>query len=199
MKLITKEMREFRDAMSENFDADNPFLTWFASYHALDKATYKERQTDTGLSADIYMSSIASMRFSIGIDTEDKSVILGVSKDIFSSVMAIKWDRMALLKQVKGFDWNRKVTMDWVAFSCPDIRIESSGSPDPVQLRLWLPASTGILNGWIGLDNYPDVIKIQSTDTENGKPVPENNEPIELPLYFKGKWTAPEKKASTKK
>lgn len=194
-----KVFREFQNSMSENFDVGNQFLEWYAGYHNLNQADYKDRVTDKGLSADIYMSSMASMRFSVGIDDSDASVVFGIAHDIADSVMSFNWTTVAFLKQIKGVQKGKPSINDWIAFSCPDIRVEDSGSPEPISLRIWFPVATGILDGWSGLPEYPDSIRIVKTIFKKGLPIAEGEDIKTLPLVFKGKWNVGSKIRRSKK
>jgi hypothetical protein len=186
---------DFRDKLSDAFQADNLFLQWYASYLALGEADYYDRPSDKGLSADIYMSSRASMRFSIGIDDNDSSIVFGIAHDIVENMLSLNWNLIAFLKQVKGYQKGKLVIQDWVALSCPDIRAENSGSPEPIALRIWFPTTTGILDGWSGLpkEQYANAIRLFSTNFKNGVPIADEKELKSIPLVFKGKWDMPSK------
>lgn len=186
---------DFRDKIHESFQVDNLFLQWYAGYLSLGEAEYYDRPSDKGLSADIYMSSRASMRFSIGMDDTDSSIIFGIAHDIVDNILSLNWNLVAFLKQIKGYQKGKLVVQDWVALSCADIRAENSGSPEPIALRIWFPATTGILDGWSGLtkEQYSNSIRLFSTNFKNGIPVANGNELKNIPLVFKGKWDTPSK------
>ncbi len=171
------------------YDTDHPFLRWYSSYWRLRDASYVARkETSSGMpSGDIFMGEIASRRFSLGAD-DDNIPALGIAEDDVPSVMALRWTSAAFLRSV-----NRR---DWVALSCTDARLSSAADAGAVPIRLWLPTSIGLLDGWLGVATPPTSLRIVSVGIVRGKPVPSAGSPLaELPLTFKGDWTAHEKAA----
>ena len=157
---------------------DHPFIRWYAGYFSQDAAHSVGR--------DLFMGPLASRRFSI--DTEDDGTpVLGVAEDDVESFMALRWSAAAFLKRVEK--------RDWVALSCRDARVERAVAKEAVALRLWLPATLGILDGWNREDpDRPKSLKIIETYIRGGKPIEKGSSSLTiLPLEMKGSWEFPAK------
>ena len=78
---------------------------------------------------------------------------------------------------------------DWIALFCPDARMEGGGAHSPVALRMWLPATAGLLDGWLGADPAPSSMRVVEATIHRGKPEPKGTAPLAvLPLALKGSW-----------
>lgn len=166
---------------ADYFAVDHPFVGWYASYWKSGSARYVDRTVPQGpLSGDLFMGEVAARRFSIAAD-DDQVPVLGVCEDDVEAVMSMTWTGAAFLRRVQR--------RDWVALSCPDARIQGSGSNAPVALRLWLPATMGLLDAWMGATPLPATLRIVEIAVRKGKPEPKGGPPLAvLPLSFKGVW-----------
>ncbi len=163
----------------EQFEVDHPFIRWYASYWTRGAARCQERP-GSGLSGDLFMGELAASRFSLGVD-DDRVPVLGVADDDAAAIMSVPWTGAAFLRRVRR--------RDWIALVCHDARIEGSGTATPVQLRLWLPAAIGLLDGWIGVDPVPASLRVIEAAIRKGKPQPKGGGVLAvLPLSFKGMW-----------
>ena len=168
---------------TDQFSFDNSFLRWFALYHSRGEAKCITKVKDGQISADIMMGELASRKFSIGMD-DDKIPVLGIAETESDDVMSLPWHSAAFLRRVQGGDW--------VALACRDSRVEGAKARDPISIRLWLPTSTGLLDGWIGAEEQPACLKIIETLVRDGKALSKGQDALALlPLGFKGVW-APE-------
>jgi hypothetical protein len=166
----------------EVFDIDHPFVRWYASFWRLRSARYVSRgQTALGMpSGDIFMGETTSRRFSLGVD-DDNIPVLGVSEADIEAFMSLNWVGGAFLRRVQR--------RDWVALSCPDARMAGSSSPGAVPIRLWLPVTYGLLDGWVGAADLPETLRMAEITVEKGKPEPTGRPLASLPLTFKGDWS----------
>lgn len=128
------------------------------------------------------MGELAARRFSVGID-DDKVPVLGIAEGDADAVMALEWSSAAFLRRVNG--------RDWIALACRDARIEGARADGAVAMRLWLPSTLGLLDGWIGVP-APSTLRIVEAAIRQGKPVARPGPPLAiLPLSLKGVWEAP--------
>jgi hypothetical protein len=154
----------------DQFALDSPFVRWYSSYHKRGAAKARGR--------DLFMGELAARRFSIGLD-DDRVPVLGIAEDEVEDVMSMDWSTAAFLRRVNG--------RDWIALSCRDARIEGARAEDAVPLRLWLPTTHGLLDGWVGLVPSPASLRVIEVYIRNGKPVPKGTAPLAvLPLSLKG-------------
>ena len=176
---------------SDDYAIDHPFIRWYARYWKPGAASYTERSgAEQGtVSGDVFMGEMASSRFSIGAD-DDRVPALGISHDDAEAVMSMPWSGAAFLRRV-----NRR---DWIALSCLDARMQGSATPSKVPLRLWLPATIGLLDAWVGMTPVPTSLRVVAIRIIAGKPEPVPGPPLGLlPLSFKGSWEKdPESPAS---
>lgn len=182
----TTRKRRAAQISPEHFAVENPFLRWYVSYWKRGAARCVERPGGAPgeVSGDIFMGELAASRFSVGVD-DDKVPVLGVAEDDAEAVMSVRWASAAFLRRVQR--------RDWVALSCPDARIEGGGATSPVPLRLWLPATVGVLDGWLGAEPAPVSLRIVEATIRLGKPLPKGASPLAvLPLSFKGDWESRE-------
>ncbi|WP_097053597.1 hypothetical protein [Thalassospira xiamenensis] len=124
------------------------------------------------------MGERAARRFSIGLD-DDNVPVFGIANDDVEAVMSVKWSSVAFVRGVQ-----RK---DWVVLACKDARVNEPRADDPVALRMWLPTSTGLLDGWIGFTEI-ETIRFKETTIYKGKPIASSEFLAVLPLAFKGNW-----------
>lgn len=158
----------------DQFALDHPFARWYASYHKRGAARCEGR--------DLYMGELAARRFSIGLD-DDKVPVLGIAEDDVEAVTALSWAGAAFIRRVRG--------RDWIALSCKDARIEGARADAAVPLRMWLPTTDGLLDGWRGLAKPPGTLRVVEAYIRLGKPEPKGAAPLYLlPLSFKGAWEA---------
>lgn len=128
------------------------------------------------------MGELAARRFSVGVD-DDKVPVLGIAEGDAEAVMSLEWSSAAFLRRVQG--------RDWIALACRDARIEGARADGAVGLRLWLPTTLGLLDGWIGVP-APSTLRVVEAAIRQGKPVARSGPPIALlPLSMKGVWEAP--------
>lgn len=164
------------------YDMDHPFIRWYVSFWRHDGARCVTRPGDDAMAGDLFMGEMAASRFSLGVD-EDRTPILGVAEGDAEALMAVRWSGAAFLRRVQK--------RDWVALSCPDARIQNSSSQQMVPLRLWLPATEGMLDAWLGLDPAPATIRLMEVAIRRGQPEAKGGAPlVQLPLSFKGAWQA---------
>lgn len=163
-KMKRKEIRV------DNLDVDHPFLHWLTSYHRAGAVTAK--------GYDIKMTELASKRFSLGVDA-DGSIFFGLPEDDLEAFLSVQWSKAFFLRYVEK--------KDWVAFMCKDIRPEGALCDEPIKIRLWLPCTKGLLDGWAKTEVAS--IKIIETFIRKGKPHPKSETPIAvLPLKKDGVW-----------
>lgn len=171
------KLRKRRDisAIADRYDTDHPFVRWFAAYSARDAATSE--------GADVMMGPLASNWFWIGVDDTDaaRSPVLGVSEHDAEAIASMKWTAAFLVRRTKK--------SDWVVLVCRDARIDAPGSDTPVPLRLWLPASPGILDGWLDQPAQPGTLRMVEVAVRRNRPEPKGKPLGELPLKFWGTWT----------
>ena len=169
-------------AQPDHYAIEHPFLRWYSSYWKMNGARYAERATPGGgaPAGDIFMGEMAARRFSIGAD-DDLVPSLGVAGEDIEALMSLKWTGAAFLRRVQR--------RDWIALSCPDARMENGGAAVEVPIRLWLPATLGLLDGWIGAQPQPTTLRIVEIDIRKGVPQPRGGPPLGiLPLSLKGDW-----------
>lgn len=165
---------------TDQFSFENPFIRWFALYHSRGEAKCITRTKNGVMSADIIMGELASRKFSIGMD-DDKIPVLGIAESESDDVMCLPWNSAAFLRKVQGGDW--------IALACRDARTEGAKAREPIALRLWLPATTGLLDGWIGLEEPPASLRIIETVVTKGKALSKDEPALAmLPLGLKGVW-----------
>jgi len=178
----------------DQFALDHPFLRWYAAYH--------KRKAARCVGADLFLGELAARRFSIGVD-DDKMPLFGIAEDDVEAVTALPWTSAAFLRRVKGpvlgdfiagpaggADRAAEVR-DWIALSCKDARIEGGRSEGPVGIRLWLPTTRGLLDGWIGAP-APQTVRIIEAAIRHGKPERTGKPPLGLiPLSLRGAWEQP--------
>lgn len=164
------------------YDVDHPFIRWYVSYWRHDAARCVTRPGDEAMAGDLFMGELAASRFSLGV-AEDRTPVLGIAEGDAEALMSIRWSGAAFLRRVQR--------RDWVALSCPDARIQNSSSQQLVPLRLWLPATHGMLDGWLGIDPAPNVLRLVEAAIRRGQPEAKGGAPLaELSLTFKGVWQA---------
>ncbi len=169
---------------ADRFAVDDPFVRWYASYWRQGAARCAERLAKDGtVSGDVFMGELASRRFAVGVDG-DKVPLLGVAEEDVDAVMSVRWASAAFLRRVQG--------RDWIALSCRDARISASASQSPIPLRMFLPSSIGLLDGWVGLSgDQPPTLRVVETQVARGAPRLKGGAPLAiLPLSFKGAWEA---------
>lgn len=159
----------------DQFALDHAFVRWYAAYF--------KREAARCVGRDLFMGELAARRFSIGVD-EDAVPVLGVAEDDVTPFKSLKWTSAAFLRRVQG--------RDWIALSCKDARVEDAMSEAAVPLRLWLPTTDRLLDGWLGAPT-PRSLRIIETAIRLGKPIPKGAQPLgKLPLSLKGAWETPE-------
>ena len=126
------------------------------------------------------MGELASRRFSIGVD-DDRVPALGVAEDDADAIMSLPWNGAAFLRRVQS--------KDWVALSCADARVDGAKLSVPIQVRLWLPATSGLLDIWLDEEGRPTTLKLVEAAIMRGRPIPKGGNPLAtLSLDFKGRW-----------
>lgn len=173
---------------SDQFRIDSPFIQWYAKYFCKKECSYHEQDKENAVQISLVFSDLASMRFSVGIDTETSDTILGVAQDTQDALTDIKWSKVTFLRRVRAKQGDSLVLRDWVVLTAPDIRIEGSGAPDPIILQIWLPATTGLLDAWIPFTQTNE-IDIIPTFFSKGEPQSAGEPFLTLPLTFHGNWT----------
>lgn len=162
---------------------DHPLIQWYSGHWVNGDADCVQKSTDDSDQSslvDIYMGEIASSRFSLGVD-EDHWPNFGVADSEVEVVMSLAWSKIAFVRNFKK--------QDWVILACPDARIDKDASINRVALRLWLPASIGIFDGWMDSPMPPNEIRLIETEIRNGVPYPVPYKILAtLPLIFKGQW-----------
>jgi hypothetical protein len=169
-------------AQPDHYAVEHPFLQWYSSYWKLSGARYVERSTTpgAGFSGDIFMGEMAARRFSIGAD-DDLVPALGIVSEDVEAVMSLQWTSAAFLRRVQR--------RDWVALSCPDARMENGGAMAEAPIRLWLPTTLGLLDGWIGAQPQPTMLRLVEMEVRKGVPTPRGGPALGLlPLSLKGDW-----------
>ena len=106
---------------------------------------------------------------------------MGLYEEDQEAIMFLNWKSCAFLRQVQK--------KDWIALSCPDIRIKDGSAIQPIAMRLWLPCFPGLLDGWLKVEEKPKTLKIVTTKLQKGKPQQIGNKSLlTLPLSFAGNW-----------
>jgi hypothetical protein len=164
--------RKVPSVTPEQYAVEHPFVRWYA--------TYQTRGAAKANGQDLMMGPLASKWFSIGVD-DDLLPVLGVAEHDVEAIMSMKWTAAFLVRKTKQ--------SDWVVLACQDSRIEAPRSDTAVPIRLWLPASPGLLDGWMDVAQ-PDQLKVMEAAIRKGRPEPVGSPLLTLPLKFKGPWTA---------
>jgi hypothetical protein len=114
---------------------DNPFLLWLL--HLNNVGAVDIRQGKAG-AKDILLNAQGGRRF--GVSHIDGIPYLGYVDRDQSAIEAVKWTTSAILY--------RKRDQDWIALSSADARMDTTQAMNPVPLRLFIPITTGRLDGW---------------------------------------------------
>jgi hypothetical protein len=151
----------------------HPFIMWFAYM-------YKKRTVDPR-GKDIIVDAIGSKRFGLDVDkTTSKALpVLCVGIYDVKPINSINWTSAGIIIGQKN--------KDWVALSCPDVRIQGSQEPKPVPLRLWIQFPTGSLDAFA--KNGSDKLYLKSVKLGKGdSPIVEKAPFDILPLKVKDFW-----------
>ena len=180
--MATRPKRRFRTEKlkREDFRLESPFLRWYTAYQTRGQGECRTTTGATGPTADFMMGELASRRFSLGVD-EDGVIVLGVASEDSEAVMSIPWVGAAMLR--------RLASRDWIALSARDGRVEGAKMSSPMQMRLWLPTTSGLLDTWMDTSLRPVSMRIIEASIVRGRPIPKGEPPLAiLPLTFKGRW-----------
>ncbi len=181
--MAARPRRRFRTERlkRDEFRIDAPFLRWYSAYHTRGQAECKTTSGPGGPTADFMMGELASRRFSLGVD-DDGVIVLGVAEEDSEAVMSIPWVGAAMLR--------RLASRDWIALSARDGRVEGAKMSSPMQVRLWLPTTSGLLDTWMDEELRPVSLRVIEASIVRGRPLPKGEPPLAiLPLTFKGRWT----------
>lgn len=158
----------------DEYDLSHPFFAWFAAHHA--------RDAGVCVGNDLIMSELASRRFAIGLDADDVA-LLGIAAEDVDAMMCVNWSAAAFVRNYKS--------RDWIALASKDIRVDTESSSSPQPVRLWLPATEGLLKAWEG-EPVPTRLRIIKVFIKKGEPKDAGGKPLkEVALALKGSWGLP--------
>lgn len=155
--------------VQDQLDFDHPFLRWFAAHVRMNAGTFYK--------GEFFVTPLASRQFALGIDDTGRTV-LGIMEHTVEAFEApVVWESASLVRNVRGSDW---VVLKAGAFTEAD-----EASPG----RLWLPVSSGLLNGWANLEDG-ERMGLSPMRRINGTLTLVDSEPFcEIPLTLNGNWS----------
>ncbi len=155
---------------------DNPLLRWHAAHHARGQSRALARADGQGL--DLVAGPLASAAFSVGLD-DDGAVLLGMEKANLRVLSSVRWNDAALLRRVRGGDW--------VVLRTDDARTDEPLSEEPLPMRLWLPAQSGLIDMFAEAGAV--AMRLAEVDLRHGKALLRDGaRQPPIPLLLKGRW-----------
>lgn len=147
-------------------NANHPLITWINGMIVRGGAKYEN--------GDLYLSPIGARRFALSLH-EQIPVICWSDTDN-KALGSVRWKTAAIAFNLKNHDW--------IALSCPDIRVKNSAALNPVKLRIFIPINAGRLDPW--KEVMPPKIGTSVFKMQNGKPVLTGSPISSIPIKLVG-------------
>ena len=174
MQVIVSDHTKATERPMNEMNLETPFIDWFARHAVVNEAEYH--------SGDIKMGPAISRRLSIGID-DNLRTIIGMPEYEMSIFESFDINKVLFAKNM--------MQGDWLIICTPDLTNGRDEDPltkkqTPMPIRIWIPVSIGLLDGWYGTKN--DVFFCE-TVIRDGVPFIREETPFaSCPLEFIGNW-----------